>query len=43
MYGKLQGQLQEELKNIDEAGLYKRERILSSAQGATVTLDSGKK
>jgi len=42
MYGKLQGQLQEELKNIDEAGLYKRERILTSAQGATVTLDSGK-
>ena len=41
MYGKLQGQLQEELASIEEAGLYKRERIITSPQGATVKVDSG--
>ena len=41
MYGKLQGQLQAELKSIEEAGLYKKERIITSPQGATVKVDSG--
>jgi len=41
MIGKLEDQLKEELKSIDDAGLYKRERIITSPQGATVTVDSG--
>ncbi len=41
MYGKLQQQLQDELKAIEEAGLYKRERIITTPQGATVKVDSG--
>ncbi len=42
MYGKLKDYLQKELNAIDEAGLYKRERIITSAQGAEIKLDSGK-
>ncbi len=41
MYGKLQGQLQKELKEIEEAGIFKRERIITSPQGANVTVQSG--
>lgn len=41
MYGKLQQQLKDELKAIEEAGLYKRERIITTPQGATVKVDSG--
>jgi len=41
MYGRLEQQLQDELKNIQEAGLYKKERIITSPQGATVKIDSG--
>ena len=41
MYGKLKEHLQEELKNIKEAGLFKEERIITSPQGAVITLDSG--
>jgi len=33
--------LQQELKSIDEAGLYKKERIIVSPQGATIKIDSG--
>lgn len=36
MYGKMQAQLQQELKSIEEAGLYKKERIITSPQGAAV-------
>lgn len=43
MIGQLEQQLQEELKNIKEDGLYKDERVITSPQGAEVTLDSGKK
>ncbi|MFN8258328.1 MAG: glycine C-acetyltransferase [Bacteroidales bacterium] len=43
MYGKIQDFLKKELQTIDEAGLYKRERIISSPQGAEITLSSGKK
>ena len=43
MYGKFQKHLQDELKAIDEAGLYKRERMICSAQGAEITLADGSK
>ena len=36
MYGKLQADLQKELKNIEEAGLYKKERIITTPMGAEV-------
>ncbi|MCF8253782.1 MAG: glycine C-acetyltransferase [Bacteroidia bacterium] len=42
MYGNLQNQLQAELNEIETAGLYKRERIIASPQGAEVTLENGK-
>ena len=43
MYGKIQEHLQEELKNIREAGLFKSERIINSPQEAEITLESGEK
>ncbi len=43
MYGKIQQYLQSELKSIDEAGLFKRERIIASEQGAEITMADGKK
>jgi len=43
MYGKFQKYLQDELKAIDEAGLYKRERMICSPQGAEITLADGSK
>ncbi|MGB3774625.1 MAG: glycine C-acetyltransferase [Leeuwenhoekiella sp.] len=42
MYGSIKEHLEEEIKNIKEDGLYKKERIITSPQGATITLDSGK-
>ncbi len=41
MYGKLKDHLQSELEAIDAAGIYKRERIITSPQGASVTVSSG--
>ena len=41
MIGKLEKQLQDELTSIHEAGLYKKERIIVTPQGAEVTVDSG--
>ncbi|MDB4324385.1 glycine C-acetyltransferase [Crocinitomicaceae bacterium] len=41
MYGKLKDHLQSELEAIDAAGIYKRERIINSPQGASVTVSSG--
>lgn len=41
MYGKIQQHLQQELENIKEAGLYKEERIITSPQGAEITLNTG--
>ena len=41
MYGKIKNFLAEELKGIEEAGIYKRERIITSPQGAKVTVSSG--
>jgi glycine C-acetyltransferase len=39
MYGGLQQHLSNELKAIEEAGLFKRERIITSAQGAEITVN----
>lgn len=41
MYGKIKDFLSTELKNIEEAGIFKKERIITSPQGATVTVSSG--
>ncbi|WP_339893406.1 glycine C-acetyltransferase [uncultured Algibacter sp.] len=41
MYGKLKNHLQEELQDIKNNGLYKEERIITSAQGAEITLNTG--
>jgi len=41
MYGKVKAHLEEELKGIKEAGLYKKERIITSAQGAEITVSGG--
>jgi len=43
MYGKFQQYLQETLKDIEAAGLYKHERNIISAQGAEITLQDGSK
>jgi len=42
MYGKIKTYLQEELASIREAGLYKEERIITSPQGAIITVAGGK-
>lgn len=41
MYGKIQQHLENELQEIKDNGLYKTERIITSAQGAEITLDTG--
>ncbi|MBT4775585.1 MAG: glycine C-acetyltransferase [Crocinitomicaceae bacterium] len=41
MYGKIKEFLSQELSNIEDAGLYKSERIITSPQGADVTVNSG--
>jgi glycine C-acetyltransferase len=41
MYGKLQQHLQQELQSIEHNGLFKKERIITSAQGAEITLNTG--
>ena len=41
MYGKLQQQLQTELANIKEEGLYKKERIITNPQGALIRVSTG--
>ena len=41
MYGKIKEHLQTELKNIEEAGLYKNERIIVTPQRAKIKVDSG--
>lgn len=42
MYSKLQPALQKELKNIQEAGLFKKERIITTPQGASIKTSGGK-
>ena len=42
MYGKMKEHLSAELKAIEEAGLYKQERIITSPQKADITVEGGK-
>ncbi|MBC7846843.1 MAG: glycine C-acetyltransferase [Flavobacterium sp.] len=42
MYGKIQKHLQSELQTIEDNGIFKRERIITSTQGAEITV-SGEK
>lgn len=42
MYNTLKFVLQQELAEIEKAGLYKKERIITSAQGAEITVQGGK-
>ena len=41
MYGKMKDHLQAELKAIEEGGIYKRERVITTPQGAKVKVASG--
>lgn len=41
MYGKIQQHLENELEAIKEAGLYKKERIITSPQDAEITISTG--
>lgn len=41
MYGSFKEFLQDELKSIEESGLLKKERIITSPQDAVITLDDG--
>ncbi|UJP64708.1 glycine C-acetyltransferase [Mongoliitalea daihaiensis] len=43
MYDTLKPKLEQELKDIEAAGLYKRERIITSPQSAEITIEGGKK
>ncbi|MEZ4778029.1 MAG: glycine C-acetyltransferase [Flavobacteriaceae bacterium] len=41
MYGKIKEHLQNELSDIKENGLFKKERIITSAQGAIIKISTG--
>lgn len=41
MYGKIKEHLQNELKNIEDAGLYKNERIIVTPQSAKIKVETG--
>src|SRR5210317_1639298 len=41
MYGKIKEHLKKELQDIKEAGLFKKERIITSSQEAVIKIDSG--
>ncbi len=43
MYGNLKQCLEDELNTIKENGLFKRERIITSSQGAEIEIESGEK
>ena len=43
MYGKIKEHLQKEIEYIKDAGLFKEERIITSPQGAEITLNTGEK
>ncbi len=43
MYGKIQDHLKAQLQEIEEAGLYKKERIITSPQSAEIELNTGQK
>ncbi|NRB59678.1 MAG: glycine C-acetyltransferase [Winogradskyella sp.] len=41
MYGNIKTHLQQEIESIKDAGLFKEERIITSPQGAEITLSTG--
>ncbi len=41
MYGKMKSHLQQELVNIEEAGLFKSERVIATSQDAVIKLTDG--
>lgn len=41
MYGDLKNHLEQELKNIEASGLFKKERIITGEQGAEITVQGG--
>ena len=41
MYGKIKEYLQDELQTIEENGIFKSERIITSPQGAEITISTG--
>ena len=41
MYGKIQQHLQNELKAIEDNGIFKKERVITSPQGAEITISTG--
>jgi glycine C-acetyltransferase len=43
MYDQLRPKLEQELKSIEEAGLFKKERIITSPQAAEITIAGGQK
>ena len=43
MYGVIKEYLNQEIENIKDAGLFKEERIITSAQGPEITLNTGEK
>lgn len=43
MYGAIKEHLSQEIESIKDAGLFKEERIITSAQGAEITLNTGHK
>lgn len=43
MYGKIKEHLQKELKQIENDGLFKKERIITSPQDAEITVSTGEK
>ncbi len=43
MYGDIKLHLQHEIESIKDAGLFKEERIITSPQGAEITLNTGQK
>ena len=43
MYGEIKKHLQYELQTIEEKGIFKKERIITSSQGAEITISTGEK
>lgn len=43
MYGKIKDYLQQELQTIEENGLFKKERTITSPQGPEITISTGEK
>jgi glycine C-acetyltransferase len=43
MYGKIKEHLQSELSTIEDKGIFKKERIITSPQGAEITISTGEK